>query len=238
MKRRRIELSPGAALAVALLLVLLRPGELLALFLPILAHELGHVLAILALGQHIRAFQAEMGGFRLHYDGGAGPAERAMIAAAGPLAGFLYALCASALAAGTALREAELSAGLSLAQSLLNLLPIRGLDGGEILSCLLELLPWRRRGEAICTAASCLALALLLGLGLYMTLKGEGAALLLAAFWLLISGLRADAAHPEKRGGSPHPEGKPRAAAGNGKNSRIDSCIELESVLEYPMDYY
>lgn len=192
MKKVRFDLSPGAAFALALLLVLLRPGELLALGLPILAHELGHVLAILALGQHIRAFRAELGGFRLLYDGGAGPAGRAVIAISGPLAGFLYALCAAALAADTGLGEAELSAGLSLLLSALNLLPIRGLDGGEILGSLLEQLPVRARGEQILSAASGLALLLLLGLGLCLLRKGEGAALLSAGLWLLIPALRRD----------------------------------------------
>lgn len=200
MKNRRFDLSPGAAFALALLLVLLEPGELLALSLPILIHELGHVLAILALGQHVRGFQAELGGFRLHYDGEAGPAGRAMIAATGPLAGLLYALGAAALAAGTGGREAALSAGLSLLLSLMNLLPIRGLDGGEILSCLLAWMPDRESGEAFCGAVSTLALLALLGLGLWLLLKGRGAALLLAGLWLLASLPRQEGENPKKAG--------------------------------------
>ncbi len=190
MKGRPLDLSPGAALAFALLLVLLRPGELAALALPILAHELGHVLALLALGQRPRGFQAELGGFRLHYEGEAGPMGRALIAAAGPAAGVLYALAAARLASAFTLREAELSAGLSLALSGMNLLPIRGLDGGEILSCLLSALTGEERGERLCAGVSCLTVLLVFALGLQLLLQGGGGGLLLAGCWMLLSELR------------------------------------------------
>ena len=49
MRGLRLELSPGAALAAALLLALLRAEELAALALALLIHELGHLAAILAL---------------------------------------------------------------------------------------------------------------------------------------------------------------------------------------------
>ena len=187
--RGRIDLSPGGALAGALLLVLLRWSELAALAAPILAHELGHVGMLLALGQRIRSFRAELGGFRLCYEGGAGPLVRLLIAAAGPAAGFFYALAAARLAERTGLGEAAFSAGLSLALSLMNLLPIRGLDGGEILACVLELLPEPGRGERLRRAVSGCALLLLLGAGLRLLLAGKGAALLAAGLWLLYASL-------------------------------------------------
>ena len=190
MKRCAIDLSPGAAFALALLLVLLRPGELAALALPILAHELGHVLALLALGQRLRGLQAELGGFRLRYEGDAGLLARVLIAGAGPAAGLLYALFAARLVTACSLREAELSAGLSLALSGMNLLPIRGLDGGEILDCLVQAAVGPGRGERICAWVSGVSVLLVFGLGLRLLLQGGGGGLLLAGVWMLLSELR------------------------------------------------
>lgn len=190
MKRCAIDVSPGAAFALALMLVLLRPRELAALALPILAHELGHGLALLALGQRLCGFQAELGGFRLCYEGDAGPMGRALIAGAGPAAGLLYALAAARLASAGTLWEAELSAGLSLALSGMNLLPIRGLDGGEILRCTVQAVAGTERGERICAWASGLSVLLVFGLGLCLFLQGSGGGLLLAGFWMLLSELR------------------------------------------------
>ena len=190
MRKSPVDLSPGAAFAMALLLVLLQPGELLALALPILAHELGHMLALLALGQRLRGFQAELGGFRLHYEGDAGPMGRALIAGAGPAAGLLYALLAARLASAGALGETELSAGLSLALSGMNLLPIRGLDGGEILSSLVQSVMRPERGERLCIWVSGLSVLLVFGSGLRLLLRGGGGGLLLAGLWMLLSELR------------------------------------------------
>ena len=145
MKRLRWELSPGAALAGALLLVLLRPEELAALALAVLCHELGHLAAILALRQRLTGFRARLGGFSLDYAGDAGDLGRALIAGAGPGAGLLYALAASRLGVTLERDWLCLSAGLSLLLSLLNLLPAPPLDGDSFAPAWPGR-PWDRHG--------------------------------------------------------------------------------------------
>ena len=83
MRKLRLEASPGAAFLAAALFFFLRGRELLALLPAILAHELGHVAAILALGLRLRGFCAEAGGFRLDYAGETSPLGHALLAAAG-----------------------------------------------------------------------------------------------------------------------------------------------------------
>ncbi len=186
MSRSRIRVSEGAAFLAAALVFLLRREELAALLPALLAHELGHLAAILALRLRVSEFRAELGGFTIEYAGETGPAGRALIAAAGPLAGLLYALAVSRLGGELFC----LSAGLSLLLSLFNLLPALPLDGGRICAALAELLPDPGRGERLCRALGAGTGLALLFLGLRLLLRGRGAALALSGAWLLFSALR------------------------------------------------
>ena len=194
MKRLCWELSPGAALAGALLLVLLRPEELAALALAVLCHELGHLAAILVLKQRLTGFRACMGGFSLDYAGDAGDLGRALIAGAGPGAGLLYALAASRLGVALERDWLCLSAGLSLLLSLLNLLPAPPLDGGQLCACLVRAALGPARAEGLCGLLSTATGCLLLAAGIPTLLRGGGAALFLAGLWLLVSSRSAGAA--------------------------------------------
>ena len=185
MNRPRVLISPGAAFLAAALFFFLRPEELAALLPALLVHELGHLAAILALGLRLTAFRAEPGGFTLEYGGETGTAGRALIPAAGPLAGLLYALIVSRLG-----DRFCLSAGLSLLLSLFNLLPAPPLDGGRIAAALAEALPDPGRGARLCRLLGLGTGLALLGAGLPLLMRGRGAALALAGAWLLFSALR------------------------------------------------
>ena len=185
MKEPRWSLSAGAAFAGALLLAVLQGRELLALSLPILAHELGHVLAIRALGQRLVGFRAELGGFCLDYRGDAGPLEHGLIALAGPAAGLMYAALASRLGQVPGRELLCLSAGISLLLSLINLLPAAPLDGGRLCAVLAETLWGARRGGRICRLLSLGTGWTVLALGLLLALRGRGAAAALLGAGLL-----------------------------------------------------
>ena len=193
MSRLRLELSSGAALAGALLLTLLRGEELAALLAALLVHELGHLAAILALGQRLTGFRARLGGFSLDYAGNAAEAGRALIALAGPAAGLLYALPAARLGLAAGRDWLCLSAGLSLLLSLLNLLPAPPLDGGQLCACLSRALLGAERGGRLCRGLTAASGVLLLGLGCFALLRGCGAALPLVGLWLLASSRAAGA---------------------------------------------
>lgn len=185
MRRLRWSSSPGAAFAAALLLALLRPEELAALLGAILVHELGHLAALLALGQRLLGLRAELGGLRLDYAGDAGPAGRALIALAGPLAGLLYAPAASRLGQSWGQDWLCLSAGLSLLLSLVNLLPAAPLDGGQLCAVLAEAALGSRRGERLCRLLGLGLGCAVLALGLGLILRGRGAAAALLGASLL-----------------------------------------------------
>lgn len=180
----RVEISAGAAFLGALLLLLLRNEELIALLLPVTVHELGHLTAILALGQRVTGFRAGFGGFTIDYAGNSPPAGHALIAAAGPLAGLAYAWAASRLGSRWDSDWLCLSAGLSLLLSLFNLLPVLPLDGGQLFSVLACAVLGEERGRRLCAWAALPVAAALIAAGTVLLLRRKGAALLLAGLWL------------------------------------------------------
>lgn len=186
MRKMRLEVSPGAAFLAAALFFFLRGRELMALLTAILAHELGHVVAILALGLRLRRFRAEPGGFRLDYAGEMTPLGHVLIAAAGPAAGFLYAAFTASLWRETGQDWLCLSAGLSLLLSVFNLLPAPPLDGGRILAPLLNATLGSRRGEQLGRFLGYGVGLSLCVIGIVFASQGKGAAPLLPGLWLLL----------------------------------------------------
>lgn len=182
----KLQIGIGAAAVFALCLYLGKANELAALLLPILCHELGHFLALLALGLHIRLFRVEPRGFCLEYYGSTGALGHALAAAAGPAAGLLYAWAAAALGRLYSTELLLFSAGTSLLLSIFNLLPALPLDGGRILLALSCAVLGTRRGERITEGTSLAFGAVLLALGIHVMIAGRGIGLLAAAIWLLL----------------------------------------------------
>lgn len=189
MSGRRFELSAGAALLGALLVFLLRGEELAALALPVAAHELGHLGALLSLGLRPRCFRVEIKGLCLDYAGDPGVMGQVWIAAAGPAAGLLYAWAAARLGTELGWDWLCLSAGISLLLSLFNLLPALPLDGGQILFQLSLAALGERRAAAVTRAAQLLTAAALSAVGLLLLVQRRGAAQLFAGLALFFDGL-------------------------------------------------
>ena len=190
MRPPRLEIGAGAAFGFAAMCIFLTGEELLALLLPVTVHELGHLVAMLAMGFRPQSFRAEPGGFQIAYSGEGGALAHSLAAAAGPLAGLLYALAAARLQPVLGLSWLYLSAGLSLALSLLNLLPALPLDGGQILLQLACAALGERRGERLLRGLSLLTGAALLAAGGALALRGRGVALALVGLSLLFHALR------------------------------------------------
>lgn len=192
MRREHFGISAPAAAAAALIYYLAPVDKLLAVLLPVLFHELGHVLFLRLLGLRICRFQIELKGLCMEYRGFAGALSHALAAAAGPVLGLLYALAASLLAAHYRSPWLELTAGVSLLLSLFNLLPALPLDGGRILYHFSAALFGEVTAARIADSVSLAIGAALLGLGAYLMFRGYGLGLEIAAVWLLLSsGLRA-----------------------------------------------
>lgn len=173
---RKVKISPSFwLLAAAVWLV--EPDLLLPTLFAAAVHELGHIIALLAVGGRVEGFTLTALGGELRLSAGLSYARELPVALAGPL-------CSLALAWGLAARGSFLTAGISLALGLFNLLPVGGLDGGRTVACLCGIfLPplAAERTEQICSAA---ALGALLALGGICLEKNFGPGLLCMALWL------------------------------------------------------
>ena len=183
--KRNIRISAGAVLAAALLYYFLDAESILALLAAVAAHELGHLLALQLLGLRVRRIRMEARGFCMDYCGSTGAVGHALAAAAGPGAGFLYAYAASLAGNRLGMDGLCLSAGMSLLLSLFNLIPALPLDGGRILMSICCGCCGEQRGRLLCAAASTACGFVLLALGTLLLFQGKGAALLVAAVWVL-----------------------------------------------------
>lgn len=186
MSRHGLRVSAGAIFLAAAIYYIGDIGEISAVLLPVIVHELGHIMMLRVLGLRIGGFRAELRGFCIEYNGYTGAVGHALVALAGPLAGLSYAMAASF--AGARLDSGWLcvSSGVSLLLSIFNLLPALPLDGGRIVSNLADAFLGNQRGAKITELISLLVGIVLLCLGIWLMLRGQGVALLIAAIWVLM----------------------------------------------------
>lgn len=188
MTQSRIRISAAVAILGAFLYYIGDAVTIAGIILPVLWHELGHVCALRLLGLRIKGFRAELRGFCIEYAGYVGEAGHALAAAAGPVAGLLYAAAASRAAARWSSPWLEFTAGASLLLSVFNLLPALPLDGGRVALCLATALLGEERGERTARALGMVTGALLLLAGLWLWTRGMGLAVTIPALWILLYG--------------------------------------------------
>lgn len=189
----RIEASPGFLLLLGTLFWLdegvgLLPWCLLAC----LVHELGHMVAALALGGHAARLRLSVVGAELSFSYRAplSYGQDSVVALAGPAANLLLGGIFFSL-------HRHLPAAMSLGLGAFNLLPILPLDGGRVAYGLLadRLDPdWADR--LLTASAGCLV-GVLVGAGIVTAVHYANVSLLLTALWLLAGVLR----HGGQRGG-------------------------------------
>ncbi len=169
--------TPLVPLAFLFLLLSDRGGLCAVTLVAAAVHEGGHLLAARLLGVEIRGIRLDFLGARLRLGGRAlSFGEEWLLAAAGPLASLLAALFASPLWGFSHLFGWFSCASLLL--GLFNLLPIRTLDGGRMLSAFLCRIstPVVAFYAVFATSAACLLL--LWGLAVYLLLRaGDGLSL-------------------------------------------------------------
>lgn len=102
--------------------------ELAALFAAVLVHELGHIVALRLCGVRLRRVHLGMTGAVIDCSALTTAADEIAVAAAGSIAGLLWALLLSCVSLPHGCYAGEVSAVLSL----FNLLPVPLLDGGRI----------------------------------------------------------------------------------------------------------
>lgn len=163
-------------------------GLVLWAALACICHEMGHYLAICCCGGRVAALRLTCVGaeMRLAQDGPRGKMARIAMALAGPGINLLLAVLSAHLAASLG-EQAFLFAGLNLGLACFNLLPVSVLDGGRILSVLLE--NWSG-GESLTRAISAgLSLGLVVA-GMWLMWCTANPTLLLTGTWLMLLALQ------------------------------------------------
>ena len=193
----RIRVSPrvavlmgGAVLALAWSALAGRGGkealdveEVLTVAVAALLHELGHAAAAWGWGVPIRSLKLDLFGARMELGGLIGYTAELAVAAGGPLVSLLCFALAWPL--GGYGEGSYLFAVSSLGLGMLNLFPVRGLDGGRMLACILSLLFGDRVAETVLRITTGLALGGLWLLSVYALLRA-GETLSLVAFSLCL----------------------------------------------------
>jgi Zn-dependent protease len=157
-----------------------------AMLFPIAAHELSHVLALLALGQKITSLALDVRGLCISYQGGCSSLDHILAALAGPFGGLVYAFFASRIARYPGCNWLEQSAWISFLLSAFNLLPIPPLDGGRAFSGLCTLALGEEYGIRLCERVSSALLCLLLIASVLLMVWKKSTGLLAASIWLLL----------------------------------------------------
>lgn len=193
MRLRRLEITPGALLALAALYYLDEDGVFAWTLLACALHEGGHCLAIHWLGSAVVRVRLSAGGAELRMAPGRSLSRQrlALAALAGPAVNLLLAL-GSALLARRGMVRLYVFAGLNLALAAFNLLPVAWLDGGRVLTGLFARLGWETAGEEVVEICSDAVAALVVGAGLALLWYSGGRSftLLLAGLWMLAAGRR------------------------------------------------
>lgn len=184
MKGINFSVSAGGILLFAALFFFDETGVFSAIVPAVAVHEAGHVLAIRLFGGRIYSLKLELTGLLLGYSKSGGAVSELITAAAGPLAGFFFAYAAAFI--GESLKSEFLfcTAGISAVFSFFNLLPANPLDGGRIVSVLLELWLNPRHAEFIMLVLGLLTSILIISLGFWCAAHGLGIALAAAGFWI------------------------------------------------------
>lgn len=130
----RSGLNPSAFLLAAGLYYIGGGAALTAFATAALAHELGHLAAIAASGAVVRSIRLTVFGPVIEYGGVLSRRQEAVIVAAGPAAGFLFAAVCLLSASPYFIYAGQ----IALLATLFNLLPIGSMDGGRLTCFLLE----------------------------------------------------------------------------------------------------
>ena len=159
------------------------------ILLAALVHELGHFLAIWALGGRVMRLHLGLVGLCMDYEGETiGYPGEVVIALAGPLSNLGMAFGFSFLGRCLGAETAFFWAGINLGACVFNLLPVYQLDGGRALYCILAWtgdITWAFRVVCI---ISCVVIFALLIAGFWLFIWSHwNFTLLTAALWLLIS---------------------------------------------------
>lgn len=195
MRVGRVEISSGAILALALLYYLDESGVAVWVLLAGIAHEMGHWVAIRALGGRISLLRISCAGAELCLSAARPLPPGRMVAAAlaGPGVNLGLAWVSAMLARSGSGRGLYFFAGLNLGLACFNLLPAKWLDGGRALQNIFAKMGRKEEGERVIELCSDVVAALLLGAGVVLLWQSQGQnfTAFIAGLWMM-AGARAE----------------------------------------------
>ena len=173
----RVGAIPAALIAAE---ILLEPADIaLPFILAAAIHELGHLVAARALGIGLRALEIGPLGATIRVQGGLISYKKEwLLCFAGPLFNLLSAAVVALLLRG---EFSRLFCPISIMIALLNLLPLRGFDGGRMLAAAVGSASGPRVAEAVVSGTSLVTLIALWMLSVYLLIR-FGASLSLFVF--------------------------------------------------------
>lgn len=189
MNPPRIYVSPAVLLLLAAFVWLTSAALLAALLLAALCHELGHYAVLHHLGARVTEVRITLLGANMRVSGRRlSYGEEMLAVAAGPCVNLLLAVAVAAV--GGQYGILCLLAGAQLVLGLFNLIPLRPLDGGNLLW-----LAWARvtdpfAADRACQAADSACLMLLIAGALVVLRFGGSPFLLLSAVGLALYAAR------------------------------------------------
>lgn len=171
---------------LALMVLFDQSSTLPLLLLAMLLHELGHLGALLFLGQRPHRFHLGFLGLRIDYGANKlGYLKEALIALAGPGVNLLLAYGFAFFGGKMQWEYGFFFSGMNLGIALFNLLPIFPLDGGRGLYCFLAWIKNAQWAEGVGQRVSFLFICLLFSLGLWIFILSRwNFSLLAISIWL------------------------------------------------------
>lgn len=173
-----IKISPVSVLLISVLVYITSISEVMSLFLAIVIHELGHILAIHLCGEKIASIKFSANGAKIDYSGLMTKREEFLALVTGPLFGLIFGL----IFIKSKQEFLSLSATISLILTAYNMLPILPLDGGRLVNLLIN--------DEKMEKLSFVFIGILSLLGLIILYKYEFIGIIIAVIWLLV--LRLD----------------------------------------------
>lgn len=184
MRLGRVEVTPGFLILAAWLNYVDDQGLLLPALACCALHELGHLFILSKLKKSVKYIRITAIGAEMCVEESLSYAEELAAALAGPCVNLSLAAMLCRLPGGAML------AGMNLVLACFNLMPVRQLDGGRALRCLLALLLEPERGERLAALSSWLAALSVCAASLWLAGSGGNVTLAMVAVWLLTAAIK------------------------------------------------
>ena len=181
----KVQVSFAFTVFITLLAVLDNTGLLFISFLAILFHEIGHILAIQGLGVKDIKLMLVLGSVRIETKGYLSDKSSAVVSLFGPLVNLI-------LSAFIFFKNYYLAyfGAANLIVFIFNMLPINGLDGGDILKHVLKCIFHRKSDSIFKTISLIFTISFTAICGTFFAIKYFNPTLLIVGIYLIIMSIK------------------------------------------------